>query len=172
MNKDEVEDIYKDEKAYLGKRNMDSVIRKSEMKQFYDALQGLAKMVMLPSEKVENVDFTQDGNLDGFIFKIRNPFYSALYVSAIVDLKVILNEEKINSDKMTLIIRGQRIKVPNAITVTELYWRFGEIIEVYVEKKGGLKKGKYDFQCDLLYRCYLSYIENAKGSVKQKIIVN
>lgn len=111
-----------------------------------------ANLVMLPNKKLENVDANNDGKIDGFQFDIANPFYTGEPVSSIRNLEITVDSEKIDPEKITLILREQRLELKNVPTLYELLWGFGEVVSVYIEKPGGLKKGSHEVECVLLLR--------------------
>ena len=109
----------------------------------------LADKVMLPNRKLKNVDVTGDGKPDGFQFDIVNPFYTAEPVSSVKDLLLKIDGEKVSSERIGLVVRDQRIRVRDAPTIYGIWWGFGEAIKVFVERPGGLGKGKHELDCTL-----------------------
>jgi hypothetical protein len=151
---------------------MDS--QKELMMQFINLLKSLAERIMLPDNHVNNVDLDGDGQIDGYRFGLRNPFYSAQSVAWNQDLKVEVDGISYPSKKISFFVRGQKIPVLTAKTVYELYWGFGEVIDVYVEKPGGLDPGRHELNCTLSYGNYLAMYLGKKAvdvSAKREIIV-
>ena len=107
---------------------------------------------MLPNRNMKNVDVTGDGKPDGFQFDIVNPFYTAEPVSSVKDLLLKIDGEKVSSEKIGLVVRDQRIRIGTAPTIYGIWWGFGEAIKVFVEKPGGLGKGKHELECTLRMR--------------------
>jgi len=79
----------------------------------------MADRLLLPDRIIRNMDINKDGEIDGFQFDICNPFYTAEPVSSIRSIQLKVDGEKVNTEKMSLIIRNQRIKIEDAPTV---YW--------------------------------------------------
>ena len=111
-----------------------------------------ADLVMLPNKTLRNVDVDGDGKVDGYQFDIANPFYTGEPVSSITDVILVIDGERIGSDKMSFVLRGQRIGIKDVPTLYELLWGFGEVASIYVAKPGGLKKGSHKVECTLLLR--------------------
>ena len=111
-----------------------------------------ADLVMLPNKTLRNVDVDGDGKVDGYQFDIANPFYTGEPVSSVRNLNVSVDGERIGSDKMSFVLRGQRIGIKDVPTLYELLWGFGEVASVYVAKPGGLKKGSHKVECMLILR--------------------
>jgi len=111
-----------------------------------------ADLVMIPSKKIRNVDLDKDGKIDGFQFDIANPFYTAEPVSSARGLNVTVDSEKIDPDRISFVLRDQRIGIKDMLTLYEVSWGFGEVASVYIEKSGGLKKGSHEVECTLYLR--------------------
>jgi len=117
----------------------------------------LLPKVMLPDTSIRNVDIIGDGKVDGFQFKLRNPWYTAQPTSSIVDFVITVDGKKFDPEKITLIIRGQKIPLTKASTMWEISWRFPELIDVFVEKPGGLEIGDHELTCDIAMRETIDY---------------
>jgi len=145
-----------------------------EIKAFYDVLKSMAERILLPDNIITNVDFNKDGNVDGYTFEIANPFYTAEAISSVRDMSVIIDNETVDINKISLIVRGQKIRLTDAYTFHELFWGFGEVISVLVENKNGIPKGEHNLECTLRMRTTISY--GFPGGllfpVKRKMIVN
>ena len=145
-----------------------------EIKAFYDVLKSMAERILLPDNIITNVDFNKDGNVDGYTFEIANPFYTAEAISSVRDMSVIIDNETVDINKISLIVRGQKIRLTDAYTFHELFWGFGEVISVLVENKNGIPKGEHKLECTLRMRTTISY--GFPGGllfpVKRKMIVN
>jgi hypothetical protein len=109
----------------------------------------VAKAVLLPNNDLKNIDIDGDGAVDGFLFDLANPFNTAMPLSHIKKLSFILDGSKIDTDKISLIVRDDRVKLTNVPTINEIWWRYGEKISAYVEKSGGLESGEYELECSL-----------------------
>jgi len=123
----------------------------------------VADLLMLPNRKIKNVDIDGDGRIDGFQFDLGNPLNTAQPMSAIKDLSLSVDGDKIDPEKISLILRKNRIGLRNVSTIPELWWGYGELISIFVEKAGGLARGKHQFDCSLIITpaFYTFYPENS-----------
>ncbi|MEM2913667.1 MAG: DUF6379 domain-containing protein [Candidatus Bathyarchaeia archaeon] len=141
--------------------------------QFMKDVQLVADLLLLPNKEMENVDLDGDGQIDGFQFELGNPLYTAQPLSSIRGFSLAINGEEIDPEKITFILRKNRINLKSVSTIPELWWRYGEIIHVFVEKPGGLKPGKYQVECSLTMTpaFYTFYPENTVLSTRTTMIV-
>ncbi|MBS7654680.1 MAG: DUF6379 domain-containing protein [Candidatus Bathyarchaeia archaeon] len=103
----------------------------------------MAERIMLPNREIRNVDVDGDGQPDGFQFDIVNPFYTAEPVSVIKTFSLTVDGEHVSLEKISLVLRDQRIKIETAPSIYEIWWRFGETAQIFVEKPGGLESGEH-----------------------------
>jgi hypothetical protein len=94
-------------------------------------------------------------------------------MSAIKDLIIAVNGEQVDSNKISLILRKNKISLKNVTTMTEIWWSYGGLITVFVEKPGGLLHEKLQFQCSLIITpaFYGFYPENTILSTKTNMTV-
>jgi len=133
----------------------------------------VADLLMLPDKKIRNVDVNGDGRIDGFQFGLGNPLNTAQPLSAIKGPTISVDGDKIDPEKVTLILRENRVGLKNASTVPELWWGYGELISVFVEKAGGLERGKHQLDCALCVTpaFYTFYPENSVFPTKASMTV-
>ncbi len=112
---------------------------------------------MLPDDSIRNVDENRDGKIEGFQFKLRNPWYTSQPISSLVKLIISVDGEKFETDKVRLNVRGQEIVLPKAYTMYDVNWGFPELIDVFVEKAGGLKPGNHELSCEIVMRSTIEY---------------
>lgn len=141
---------------------------KDDFEQFMKNVQLVADLLLLPNKEIENVDLDGDGQIDGFQFEMGNPLYTAQPLSSIKGFSLTINREKIDQEKITFILRKNRINLKSVFTIPELWWGYGETICVFVEKPGGLKPGEYQVECSLIMNpaFYTFYPENTVLSTK------
>jgi len=141
--------------------------------QFMNDCKLVADLLMLPNKKIENVDVDGDGRIDGFQFDLGNPLNTAQPMSAIKDLSLSVDGKKIDPRKITLILRKNRVSLKNASAIPELWWGYGELISVFVEKPGGLARGKHQLDCSLIATpaFYTFYPENSIFPTKANMTV-
>ncbi len=105
---------------------------------------------LIPRKIISNVDSNKDGKIDGFQFNFRPTlFYTAEPVGSIKDLVIKIDGKKIDPKKVTLIVREQRIALPNASTFHEIWMPIYGEISVFVEEPYGLKAGSHELECVL-----------------------
>lgn len=113
--------------------------------------------VMFRNPVIKNVDRNGDGKIDGYQFQLGNPYYTANPISSISDFILSVDGEIVPSDKITFIVRGQEINANNAYTFYDVSWGFADVIEVFVQKLGGLRKGKHEVSLLLKMRETIHY---------------
>ena len=128
-----------------------------EIEAFQNLLRGLAERILLPQNEIKNIDINDDQEIDGYTFNMSNPFYTSQPISSVKSLEISLDGEIIEREKLKLIVRDQRISLMDAISMYDVWWKFGEVIQVYVEKKNGLKAGNYMVECVLKMRTTMAY---------------
>ena len=143
----------KEKKIEIEKQTKDP----EEIKEFLNVLRSMAERILLPNNLIKNVDINKDGKIDGYQFDIANPFYTAESIASVNDVRVKLDQKDIPSEKIDLIVRGQRIKMKDAKTINEVWWGFGEVISVFIEKMNGIAKGKHELDVNLRMRTTITY---------------
>lgn len=111
----------------------------------------------LPEDVLRNIDYDQDTQTDGFTFKLRNCYYTAQPVSTIAGFDLRIDGQSFPADSISLVVRGARIRIPDAPTIHEIWWRFGEVLDVYVQKPGGLEPGSHEMALTLRMRTVFDY---------------
>ena len=107
---------------------------------------------MIPNRSVKNVDISKNGLMDGFRFEIGNPVYRGVPFSCVEDVKLVVDNEEIPKNKISFLVRGQRINAEDAPTLHEIWWRQGEIISLQAKKDGGLAHGEHEVNIKLVIR--------------------
>ena len=128
-----------------------------EIRRFMEVLASMAERILLPNNTIQNVDLDRDGQLDGYSFNIANPFYTAESIASVRTIHLEVDGEEIDADRISLLVRDQRIRLKDAKTMHEVWWGFGEVISVFVEKPTGLNKGKHELDCTLRMRTTIAY---------------
>jgi len=77
------------------------------------------------------------------------PFYTAEPIGAIKELFITVDGKKVDPKKVTLTVRGQKIRLLNASTIYEVPWASYEVISVFIEQADGLKAGNHELECTL-----------------------
>lgn len=132
----------------------------------------VADALLLPSNIVRNVDLNGDGQYDGFQFDMGNPWHTAIPIDNIKNLSISVDGEKIDPEKVYLLIRSNRIKLTNVATIPEIYLGFGELFSVFVEKPGGLPFGNHEMEVSLtLYPSFYLFMRVTTYTTKKSVVV-
>jgi hypothetical protein len=120
-----------------------------------------ARRVAFPTAVIQRLK-TGAAAATGFKFKLRNTFYCAQPLSCISDLTVSLNDVAFQADQTWLILRDQYISAKYVSTFHEVWWGFGESLEVLVDLTGSgqrlsLSEGRATLEVFLKMRTSISY---------------
>jgi len=113
--------------------------------------------VMFRKPVIKNVDRNGDGKIDGYQFQLGNPYYTANPISSISDFILDVDGEAVPLEKITFILRGQEIDAKKAYTFYDVSWGFADVMEIFVEKSGGLRKGNHEVSLLLKMRETIHY---------------
>lgn len=105
-------------------------------------------------ESLSNV--TQQGEVIGFCFQARLPYYRGLGLSMVEDLAIVINGETVAREAVRLALRGHEWTLDELETVYDDRWNFGEKATITVLFAGGLKKGQHHLE--LAERLRISYL--------------
>jgi hypothetical protein len=95
----------------------------------------------------------QGGQIAGFQFKIHIPYYRGVFLSVISDgFSVKVDEESFPLDKVSLKIGDRVIPWSQVDASYDVFWVFGELATVIVEKPGGLTPGLHKVECGMCFR--------------------
>lgn len=86
----------------------------------------------LPSKIIKKV-VDASNNTIGYTFDFVMPWYMGQPVSIVHNHELKINGNKIKKEDVSLIIRGQKIPLIVAGTIHELWWSFGEVLQIYFE---------------------------------------
>jgi hypothetical protein len=120
-----------------------------------------AQRIAFPTNIMEKVR-APNGELTGLKFKLRNTFYCAQPVSCISEISVSLGNAQFAADHLCLILRDQVISARYASTFHELWWGFGEILDVLIDLSGHADRnlaaiGRLNLELFLRMRTSISY---------------
>jgi hypothetical protein len=70
-------------------------------------------------------------------------------------------------------LRKNKVCLKDASTLPELWWGYGEVMSVFVEKEGGLTPGEHQLECTLTINpaFYTFYPENTVMPIKATMVV-
>jgi len=128
-----------------------------EIARFMDVLRSMAERILLPGDVIRSIDLDKNGKVDGFSFEMANPFYTAESIASVKTIHLKVDGDEVPPGRISLFVRDQRIRLEDAKSMHEIWWGFGEVISVFVEKPGGLTKGKHELECTLRMRTTIAY---------------
>lgn len=89
----------------------------------------------------------QGGQITGFQFKIHIPYYRGIWVSMTDGFAVKVDGEDFPLDKISLKIEERVIPVTQLDKAYDLFWAYGDLATVIVDKPGGLIPGLHTVEC-------------------------
>ena len=113
--------------------------------------------VMFRNPVIKNVDKNGDGKIDGYQFELGNPYYTANPISSISDFELSVDGEAIPLEKITYIVKEQEIDASKGHTFYDVSWGFADVMDVFIEKSGGLGQGNHDMSLVLKMRETIHY---------------
>lgn len=99
---------------------------------------------------VENV--YEDGEAVGFCFTMHQPDYRGMFLSCLVDLKVVVDGEEFPRDAISFELGSGRYTLDNLDTEVFNRWNYSELGRVSVKKPGGLSEGFHHLEAGILKR--------------------
>jgi hypothetical protein len=112
---------------------------------------------------------------EGFTFELHQPWYKACPVGMIHDIAVIIDGEVVPREDIRLILKGgQRIMMYDARTIKDIWWNIVDPLVVFVDREGGLSKGKHELEVTVaeeISEYYELPLNMLMGSVKVTIQV-
>lgn len=109
---------------------------------------------MICDEAPTNV--TRNGEVTGFQFGARLPYYRGLGLSMVERVDVTLDGAQIPAERVSLGLRGKVWPIAALETEYEERWEMGEVAAVIVELPGGLARGAH--RIELLEQLRVSYL--------------
>lgn len=109
---------------------------------------------MICREGIENV--VENGEITGFRFLARLPYYRGLGLSMVEDLAVTVDGEAVERGAVRLGLRGRSWSLDELETVYDDRWNFGEKAVITVLRPGGLTPGRHRLK--LAERLRISYL--------------
>jgi len=97
---------------------------------------------------LRNIDLDEDGKVDGFTFKMKNPIYSGYY--KVFELEV--DGEKISAEDIEINSGNKPSRASQVSFHTPLCLFPGQPSEITVHRPGGLKAGKHRIRSTLQLR--------------------
>ena len=95
----------------------------------------------------------QEGNVSGFQFKVRLPYYRGIFLSQIRPGTLFVDGEKIDKDQITWVIDGEEYTNEEMRTNFKVHWAVTTPAVLKVKKEGGLKQGFHDLHYGFCFTC-------------------
>ena len=104
----------------------------------------------MEKQVIQSVGFrnTKDaeGNVTGFQFKVRLPYYRGIFLSQIRPGTLFVDGERIEKDSITWVIDGEEYTNEEMKTNYQVHWSVTKPAVLKVEKEGGLAQGYHDLK--------------------------
>jgi hypothetical protein len=92
----------------------------------------------------------------GWSVGLRLPYYRGQVLSAVEDIALSVDGEKIPREDLRFTVRGKSWTLDELETTYDERWEFGEVAEVSVRRRGGLAPGKHSVTAAVQLR--ISYL--------------
>ena len=109
---------------------------------------------MIVEDEIKNIE--KDGKVVGYQLGVRLPYYRGVVLSLVGEMVLTVDGEKVPVEKMTLHMHGKAYPLNKLEEESEDKWEFGDVGIVSIEKAGGLKPGKHEFE--LQQHMKISYV--------------
>ena len=104
----------------------------------------------MEKQVIQSVGFrnTKDaeGNVTGFQFKVRLPYYRGIFLSQIRPGTLFVDGERIEKDSITWVIDGEEYTNEEMKTNYQVHWSVTKSAVLKVKKEGGLAQGYHDLK--------------------------
>lgn len=104
----------------------------------------------MEKQVIQSVGFrnTKDaeGNVTGFQFKVRLPYYRGIFLSQIRPGTLFVDGERIEKDSITWVIDGEEYTNEEMKTNYQVHWSVTKLAVLKVKKEGGLAQGYHDLK--------------------------
>ena len=94
----------------------------------------------------------QAGQITGFQFKIKLPYYRGIFVSCIDDFVVKVDGQSYSLDNVSLKVGDRIFRWEQVDGAYDVFYKYGDPITVIVDKQGGLAIGPHMVECGLAIR--------------------
>ncbi|MDL2288525.1 DUF6379 domain-containing protein [Oscillospiraceae bacterium OttesenSCG-928-F05] len=124
---------------------------------------------VLCGDTAKNV--TANGEITGFSFRVRIPYYRGVALSLIDDICVCIDGEDVPREALRFeVAAGGAFTLDEMLTVTDYRWEYGEKALLTVQKPGGLTPGEHTVTLRICLR--ISYMpKGLHTQVDEKIVI-
>lgn len=104
----------------------------------------------MEKQVIQSVGFrnTKDanGNVTGFQFKVRLPYYRGIFLSQIRPGTLYVDSEKFDKSQITWVINGEEYTNEEMAVNFQVHWATTKPAVLKVKKEGGLAQGYHDLK--------------------------
>lgn len=122
---------------------------------------------MIVEDNLKNV--VEEGKITGFQFGARLPYYRGVSLSMLEEIEVSIDSEVLPQDNVHINVHENEYNFKQREKELDDRWEMGEVATLFVQKEGGLDKGKHLLELKINIRIgYLPFpaIRNAKKEIK------
>lgn len=98
-------------------------------------------------EVIQSVGFRniiEDGNITGFQFKVRLPYYRGIFLSQIRPGTLYVDGEKFEKEEIIWNVNGEYFTIEEMKSDFQTHWAVTQPAVLKVKKNGGLAQGYHD----------------------------
>jgi hypothetical protein len=96
---------------------------------------------MIVENDAENI--VENGNVTGFKFGARLPYYRGIALSLVEDIMVKVDGEDVPRETIKFSAHDNTYTLQQMETEVDDRWNMGEVAHIIVQKEGGLPKGEH-----------------------------
>lgn len=121
---------------------------------------------MIVDDNLKNV--VKEGKVSGFQFGARLPYYRGVSLSMLEEIEVSIDGKVLPQDQVYLKIGDNTYDLKHREEELVDRWEMGDVVNLYIQKEGGLSKGSHDLGLKINIRIgYLPFpaIRNAQKKI-------
>lgn len=94
----------------------------------------------------------EDGQVRGFEFGARLPYYRGLGLSMVEDIQVKVDGQPVPRERLRFVLRGRRYTLEEMERTYDAVWEMGEVARIEVVQPGGLPSGPHTIELTEMLR--------------------
>ena len=103
----------------------------------------------MEKQVIQSVGFRnikENGEITGFQFKIRLPYYRGVYLSQLMPGTLYVDGEKFEKEEITWVLKGEEFTLDEMKEDFRTHWSPQDLMVLKVKKPGGLVQGYHDLK--------------------------
>ena len=103
----------------------------------------------MEKQVIQSVGFRntkENGEVIGFQFKIRLPYYRGVYLSQLMPGTLYVDGEKFEKEEITWVLKGEEYTLDEMKEDFRTHWSPQDLMVLKVKKAGGLSQGYHDLK--------------------------